>query len=262
MAIDPSSTPVGTKLPHAATADQRGESASVWGDDGFTFGDVLDVVNPLQHLPVVSMIYRELTGDTISQGSRLVGGLLFGGPSGAVFAALDTAIEAESGRSFAGNIAHALYTGVTGGSESDEIVNPDPNTPGQATINAAALSDAEFWAMRMAPTDPRHPPDMVVGPVLTPPLSSPTPQSDLDIAQIAARTTTVPMASVEPAAAPSGYLTGGAAQTPTTPSPQLSAPIAPVFDAAEADAETVFAEMMRGLDRYDALRADEDTEDG
>ena len=30
------------------------------------FADVLDIINPLQHIPVVSTLYRSLTGDTIA----------------------------------------------------------------------------------------------------------------------------------------------------------------------------------------------------
>ena len=45
-----------------------------FGADGLTFGDVLDVINPLQHIPVVSTIYRAITGDEISPGARVAGG--------------------------------------------------------------------------------------------------------------------------------------------------------------------------------------------
>ena len=57
-----------------------------------TFGDVLDLVNPLQHLPVVSTVYRKLTGDVITPAMDIAGGALFGGPIGAGLAALGLAI--------------------------------------------------------------------------------------------------------------------------------------------------------------------------
>ena len=34
-----------------------------------SFSDVLDIVNPLQHMPVVSTVYRMITGDHISMGA-------------------------------------------------------------------------------------------------------------------------------------------------------------------------------------------------
>lgn len=45
-----------------ATASNRLESESP-----FDLTDLLDVVNPLQHIPGVNLLYRELTGDTITQ---------------------------------------------------------------------------------------------------------------------------------------------------------------------------------------------------
>ncbi|MCW8929531.1 MAG: hypothetical protein OQL19_04755 [Gammaproteobacteria bacterium] len=60
------------------------EKDSFWGKDGFTFGDVIDMINPMHHLPVVSKYYREHTEDDASEGSRLVGGALFGGLIGGV----------------------------------------------------------------------------------------------------------------------------------------------------------------------------------
>ncbi len=41
---------------------------SLWDSDGFSFGDIVDIINPLQHIPVVSTIYREMTGDDIGPG--------------------------------------------------------------------------------------------------------------------------------------------------------------------------------------------------
>ena len=38
---------------------------TLFGEDGFTFADFLDIINPLQHIPVLSTLYRHLTGDTI-----------------------------------------------------------------------------------------------------------------------------------------------------------------------------------------------------
>lgn len=49
-----------------------------WGNDGFTFADVIDMVNPLQHLPVVAKYYRKISGDDCSEGARIIGDLGFG----------------------------------------------------------------------------------------------------------------------------------------------------------------------------------------
>ena len=53
-------------------------------DSSFGISDVIDMINPLQHIPVVSSLYQSTTGDTIGSIAKIVGGALFGGPIGAV----------------------------------------------------------------------------------------------------------------------------------------------------------------------------------
>ncbi|ADZ72270.1 hypothetical protein [Polymorphum gilvum] len=52
----------------------------------FGFADLVDLVNPLQHIPIVSDIYRAVTGDRIADGPRYAGnalyGMALGGPIG------------------------------------------------------------------------------------------------------------------------------------------------------------------------------------
>src|SRR3546814_9068153 len=65
--------------------------------EGMGFWDFVDIINPLQHIPVVSTVYRELTGDTIRPEARILGATLFGGPIGLALSAADAVIEAASG---------------------------------------------------------------------------------------------------------------------------------------------------------------------
>lgn len=74
------------------------------GSKPFGFGDILDMVNPLQHLPLVGNIYREATGDEMRGISRIMGGAVFGGPLGAAGGAVNVAIENETGKDFTGHI--------------------------------------------------------------------------------------------------------------------------------------------------------------
>ena len=55
-----------------------------WGRDGFTFGDVLDMVNPLHHIPIVSRFYQQHSNDEVCEGAKLVGGVLLGGLVGGI----------------------------------------------------------------------------------------------------------------------------------------------------------------------------------
>ncbi|NKB49323.1 MAG: hypothetical protein GKS02_08150 [Alphaproteobacteria bacterium] len=77
-----------------------------FAEDGSSFFDnLLDIVNPLQHIPVVSTIYRAISGDEIAAPARLIGGALFGGPMGLGSAAANLMFEEVSGDDLAG---HAL----------------------------------------------------------------------------------------------------------------------------------------------------------
>lgn len=84
-------------LPAEPATPSVRESGGLFSGDTPSFEDVLDAINPLQQLPVVSSIYREATDDGISIFSRLVGGFLFGGPLGFLVAAVNAGVEAATG---------------------------------------------------------------------------------------------------------------------------------------------------------------------
>jgi hypothetical protein len=88
-------------------------SASRADDSGFSFDDFLDIINPLQHLPIVSAIYRSLTGDKIGAPERILGDTLFGGIYGLFASLADTAFKAATGDYF-GDTMLALLTGDDG----------------------------------------------------------------------------------------------------------------------------------------------------
>lgn len=88
------------------------DGAKFWGEDGFTFADLIDLINPLQHLPIIGTIYRAITGDEISPGARLAGGMLFGGPIGLASAVIAQSIKETTGKDPGGH-AVAFLTGET-----------------------------------------------------------------------------------------------------------------------------------------------------
>jgi hypothetical protein len=95
-----------------------------WGPAGFTFKSVLDIINPLQQIPVVSDIYRAVSGDTIATGSRLAGGALLGGPIGFVAALINSIVEDETGKDIGGNMLAML-----GGEEETQLASAANATP-------------------------------------------------------------------------------------------------------------------------------------
>ena len=63
------------------------------------FQHILDVINPLQHLPIIGTIYRAATGERLDAVEKIAGDALYGGLWGAVTAAADVAFEAITGKS-------------------------------------------------------------------------------------------------------------------------------------------------------------------
>jgi len=92
----------------------------LFGKDGFTFYDFLDIINPLQHIPVISTIYRSITGDQIDPGSRIAGATLFGGPLGGALASMDVAIKHKTGLDI---VEHSVTFLTAGGISNQNAEN-------------------------------------------------------------------------------------------------------------------------------------------
>lgn len=80
-----------------------------WGEDGFSFLDFLDMINPMQHIPVVSDIYRSVTGDELSTGAKLVGGGIYGGVVGFAVSLLNSVVEDTTGEGITDHMK-AIFT--------------------------------------------------------------------------------------------------------------------------------------------------------
>ncbi len=97
------------------------EQVKFWSsDEGGSFHDVLDTVNPLQHTPVVSTIYRAVTGDEIGLAPRLIGAAIFGGPLGISLAGMSALFEEASGGNVGEHVA-ALFDDVAEGVDTARV---------------------------------------------------------------------------------------------------------------------------------------------
>jgi len=110
--------------------------------DEFGFGDLIDMVNPLHHVPVVGHVYRELTGDEIKPIGQIIGGAIFGGPMGAASGLINTVIEQETGKDMAGN-AMALVFNTKDPATSNPINLPDNPETRLAAITDNSASDIQ-----------------------------------------------------------------------------------------------------------------------
>lgn len=73
-----------------------------------SFSDFLDIINPLQHIPLVNIAYRHVSGDTIGGLAQIIGGALFGGPIGAVAGTASAIAQYQTGRSPADAVISAF----------------------------------------------------------------------------------------------------------------------------------------------------------
>ena len=182
----------------------------VWAQKGFQFHDLLDIVNPLQHLPVISSIYRWLTGDSIGNLPRVVGDALYGGPMGFVSGLVGVLVKEESGK----DIGEHVIATLTGGDDH----------------SAAATTEAA------APADPSTPATTAAQPT-APATSGSTADS-----------TTASAASASAAAAPASTAPAAAAATAQTPAAPVvpDHPPMPLRRAGAAAAGTLAATPASG----------------
>ena len=99
--------------PASAPADQKSASSgsgSKSSDWDFSFHNLLDIVNPLEHLPIIGTLYRAITGTHIGIPEKIAGDALYGGLWGAVSSVADAAFEAVTGKDF-GSTVLAFFTG-------------------------------------------------------------------------------------------------------------------------------------------------------
>lgn len=92
-------------------------------DDSFGFADLIDMINPLQHIPLLNLAYREITGDQIKPIGKIIGGAVFGGAAGAAGGMVNVALEHETGKDIAGHTLALLRD--TDGEEIRQAKNPD-----------------------------------------------------------------------------------------------------------------------------------------
>lgn len=106
------STTIDMRLPAGTTsaATTYSNTTVVEGRKPTLFAQALDAVNPLQHVPGVSQAYRAVTGDKISETSKIVGHL---GLGAAVAGPVGLAVGAGV------YLVEKIFGGLFGGSKGD-----------------------------------------------------------------------------------------------------------------------------------------------
>ena len=130
-----------------------GRSFHAFGKDGFTFLDFLDVINPLQHIPLIGTMYRSITGDDIDPGSRIAGSSLIGGPIGTFVALANVSIEQKTGKDIGSHMI-ALITDQNSNlkDQADNDLLDSTQTAENNNVSNPISAHAEVleWAQREA----------------------------------------------------------------------------------------------------------------
>jgi hypothetical protein len=113
---------------HVTNAAAQGPAAAVASaaktdDSGFSFADFLDIVNPLEHIPVISTLYQAITGDRPGTPEKIAGDTLYGGLIGFVTSLADTAFKAITGKDVGDTVLSFLI--------GDDTVQPAAAAPVQ-----------------------------------------------------------------------------------------------------------------------------------
>ncbi|MEM6902037.1 MAG: hypothetical protein AAF556_02200 [Pseudomonadota bacterium] len=128
-------------------------------EEDLSFWDFLDVINPLQHIPVVNSFYRELTGDTIKPATQMAGSMLFGGPVGLVSGAFNAMFEQTGGNDMVGTLVATLSDDGsidTGADAAVQIAEAgDDGLSGVVLASSVGIESDGINSATLA-TDPQH----------------------------------------------------------------------------------------------------------
>ena len=127
----PARPALAASVPASAPASVPASTVSS-DDDGFSFDDLLDTVNPLQHIPVVGTLYRAITGDKMNTAPKILGDTLYGGITGFVGSVADTIFEKVTGK----NVGDTVLGFV------EDIFSPDKPATGIADATPPATAPA------------------------------------------------------------------------------------------------------------------------
>jgi hypothetical protein len=120
--------------PNEPPAATNAKPFSLWEKESFGFGDFIDIINPLHHIPIVATIYRNLSGDQIGAAPRIIGGAMWGRVAGFVAGVVNAVVEWWSGK----DIGDHIYTAVFG--DPKKIDGATAIAQKQAPVAGAATS--------------------------------------------------------------------------------------------------------------------------
>jgi hypothetical protein len=120
----------------------------LWANGEASFGDFLDTINPLEHLPIISTVYNWIVGKhDIGDLPRIAGDALYGGPWGALSGLFNSLLKEETGKDIGEQVVAAIIggtypTGVATEADPAQTTAPAPVAPAAPPVSAAPAPSA------------------------------------------------------------------------------------------------------------------------
>lgn len=92
----------------AANPEQSTKTFKLWDGELPSFKDIVDTLNPLQHIPIVSSLYQNASGDKMGAVASVGGATILGGLVGGAIAIANEVVEAITGNSVEDHVLSAL----------------------------------------------------------------------------------------------------------------------------------------------------------
>lgn len=146
--------PPPTEPPASQRAGADGEVTMFAEGDTPTVWDLLDLINPLQHIPVVNTLYREMTGDKIGALPRMVGGTLLGGAIGAAVTVANLVVEETTGKEVGEHVLAMFGHGTAAEPGATAVAALPQQPPAPPEANQAALPEPAPLPVIEAPPAP------------------------------------------------------------------------------------------------------------
>jgi hypothetical protein len=100
-ALDPEAAP--------PVSTVKAKPFTLWEKETFAFRDFIDILNPLQHIPIVATVYRNLTDDKIGAAPRVIGGALWGRIGGLVGGVVNAVMDWFTGKDLGDHVYAAFF---------------------------------------------------------------------------------------------------------------------------------------------------------
>lgn len=122
------------KIARSWDMESADRTTHVSEDADISWDDFIDFINPLQHIPVIGTIYREVTGDTIKPSVKIAGDIAFGAATGSLIVStvagiISSIYEEHTGEEPTIQVAQALF--------GDDVVGAPAPEAGQIDLAAA-----------------------------------------------------------------------------------------------------------------------------